>query len=226
MHSMRKKLAILLLVVIMLNIWKPVSEVKAEINSMEQSVLNNFGVEYADEKKVVLKWETVEDAFKYVLCRSEKKNGVYEQIAELAESKKSYTDKSVQRGKTYYYKLFVKNENSMNNVIADSRVLKVTIDELCQPTIKLSRGTTSNGQKYVQIRLKKSEGKYAQIWMKDKKVFQRLKVKEKTIQSYKRKYRLSYKVGGKTLFFKVRTYRIENGKKVYSKYSKVMKIKI
>lgn len=50
-----------------------------------------------------LTWNKVEKAGKYVVYRSTSKNGEYEKIGTTKQL--SYTDKKVQKGKTYYYKV-------------------------------------------------------------------------------------------------------------------------
>lgn len=56
-------------------------------------------------KKVTLKWSKVSGTTKYRIYRATSKNGKYTKIATVSSSKRSYTDKSVKKGKTYYYKV-------------------------------------------------------------------------------------------------------------------------
>ncbi len=60
------------------------------------------------EKQVKVTWSGVSKAKNYYIYRSTKKNSGYTRIATVKSSKKSYVDKKVKTGKTYYYKVVVK----------------------------------------------------------------------------------------------------------------------
>lgn len=56
-------------------------------------------------KKVTLKWGKVGGTTEYRIYRANSKSGKYTKIATVSSKKTSYTDKSVKKGKTYYYKV-------------------------------------------------------------------------------------------------------------------------
>ena len=60
-----------------------------------------------------LSWEAISGATKYYIYRATVKNGAYEKID--STTKTSYTDKSAEEGKTYYYKVKAVHENSNAN---------------------------------------------------------------------------------------------------------------
>lgn len=57
-----------------------------------------------DESGLVLEWEGVAFASKYQIFRSDKKDGTYQQIAEVG-AKNRYRDEGLKLGKRYYYKI-------------------------------------------------------------------------------------------------------------------------
>lgn len=59
----------------------------------------------AKKKQVTLKWGSVNNAEKYVIYRATSKKGKYEAVATVSAKKKTYTDKKLKSGKTYYYKI-------------------------------------------------------------------------------------------------------------------------
>ncbi len=103
---------------------------------------------------------------------------------------------------------------------------KAVVTKLRKPKIAVRKGTLS-GVKYVEVKLKKYQGKYAEIYvsMKGKK-FQKLKLVSNKISKYKGKFKIRYMVKKQTIRFKVRTYKKKGKKKIYSKYSKVVKIRV
>ena len=57
------------------------------------------------KNKATVKWGTVKNATKYEVYRSTSKKGTYTKVATVSAKTKSYTDKKVTGGKTYYYKI-------------------------------------------------------------------------------------------------------------------------
>lgn len=170
-------------------------------------------------------WEKIA-ADKIAVLRAEKKDGPYHIINQFSGDKTSYTDKTVKRGKTYYYKVVAHNGDLQAQLSReDLTVKKITVSYLIPPVISVKKGN-SGGQKYVQIFLQKYEGKYADIYMKSNGRFQKLATKKRTIRAYRKKYRFRYRRGGVTLYFRVRTYQTVRGRKQISPYSKTVKIEI
>ena len=182
-------------------------------------------VQQTTDLKAKLTWEKI-TSDKIVVLRAEKRSGAYRIIKQFSGSQTSYTDKTAKRGKTYYYKVVAHNGDlqvQLNQI--DLTVKKITIGYLIPPVITIKKGT-SGGQKYVQVFLQKYEGQYADIYMKSSGDFQKLVMKKRTIQSYRKRYRFRYRKGGVTLYFRARTYKIVKGRKRVSPYSKTVKIKI
>lgn len=173
--------------------------------------------------KVKITWGSVSGAEQYDIYRGTSKKGKYEKIKSISAKKSSYTDKNVKKGKTYYYKVLAKNKTALAKA-SEAEIICVKVPYLKKPVIKLQKGK-SGKIKYIQIQLKKYEGKYAEIYVKRRKKYIRLNMKKKTIAQYKRVYRFRYNSGGNmTLTFKVRTYQNVKGKKRKSPFSNAKKI--
>ena len=56
-------------------------------------------------KSITISWKKQSGATGYQIYRSTKKNSGYKEIKRLSGSAKSFTDKTVKKGKTYYYKV-------------------------------------------------------------------------------------------------------------------------
>ena len=81
-------------------------------------------------KKIKVSYKPANYANGYMLYRSNKKNGKYTLIATINGNKtKSYTDKKVLKGKTYYYKLVCfKNKNGTTYKSARSKPVKIKMN--------------------------------------------------------------------------------------------------
>lgn len=89
------------------------------------------------------------------------------------------------------------------------------------PVFTLRRKKTSNGQSYILVTVKKHKGSHVEVWAKiGKRKYRKIKLSKNRLSAMKNKLRFKYSFSGKKIYFKLRTYKIQNGKKVYSKKSK------
>lgn len=99
-------------------------------------------------------------------------------------------------------------------------------EKMKQPTFSIKK-KKSGRIKYLSLSLKKYEGTYIQIYVKKGKgKFNKIKLKNELIKTYKGKIKIRYLVSKETLFIKMRTYKKRNKSKIYSSYSKIAKIKV
>lgn len=169
---------------------------------------------------VELKWDDM-SATGYNIYRATTKTGTYKKIDTAYTN--SYTNKGLTKGKTYYYKVeaFLKSNNteikSPQTAAVSVKVsspapatVSATKTKKGVATVKWGKSTGANG--YEVYMATSSSGKYSKI---------------ATITSGST---LSYKktglTAGKTYYFKVRSYITVNGTKVYSPYTKVVKVKV
>lgn len=169
----------------------------------------------ASTTSIKLTWDKV-GADSYNIYRATSKSGTYKKIA--STTKNTYTNKSLTKGKTYYYKVtaVIDGEESEFSKIVSSKPT-APIPSAVKASSKASGEAT--------VTWKKSTGaKGYEIYMATSKS-----------GTYKRVDRVGSKVltftedeltEGKTYYFKVRSYTIKNGKRIYSPFSSVVKIKV
>lgn len=188
-------------------------------------MVEGLSVRQTDNCNVKLSWD-MGNAENIIVLRAKEKDMEYELISYMSGKKKEFVDETAVRGKTYFYKVISYNGDLTEEVLSfDAAAKRVTLDYLIQPIISVTKGK-SLGQKYVQITLKRYEGKYVEIYMKDFGKYKKLNINQgKNLCRYK-KYRFRYAKGGASLFFKVRTYQMVAEKKRYSKFSQIGKIRI
>ncbi len=177
--------------------------------------------------RVKIKWTKDVYAEGYIIYRSGKKKTGFKEIATASKNKKSYVDAKTKKGRKYYYKVSSYITINGQRVEEFSTVKKKKIPWYRAPIIQLKKGVSPQGQKYVQIILKKYKATNLEIYLKQKgKKFKRLKLNSSKIKAYGGKPKLSYSWKKVNIYFKVRTYQMKKGKKRYSGYSKQKKIRL
>lgn len=190
----------------------PVTNVDVITNTLKRPVITYL--KRVSSSKVKLKWNSVKNAAKYEVFRSQSKNGTYRKIATTAKT--SYTDTKKTPGATYFYK--VRARRPLNGAPAYSRYSEKKSVKLKLSAPVLSKVKNVSGKK-VSVKWKKVTGaKGYEIFRSSskKKGFKKLKSCTKTGYTDK----LTKK---KTYYYKVRAYTIIGNKKVYSSFSAVKK---
>lgn len=162
-----------------------------------------------------LTWKSTADSFN--IYRATSKSGTYKKIG-TSESA-GYTDKDLTKGKTYYYKVTAVSGGK------ESEFSKIVSAKACAPAptsvkaaksadgkAKLTWKKASGAEGYEIFMAESSGGKFSKI---------KTVTKGTTIGVTK-----SGLTSGKTYYFKVRSFITVNGKKVYSGYSKTVKVKV
>ncbi len=180
--------------------------------------VGGFKVSTFDNKTIQLSWQSVSGATGYEVYRATKKNGSYK-LLKMVGTATRYRDKSVKANKKYYYKIRVSNG-------IDSEVRSFSVNGMTAPKVVVKK-RKAGSSKYLDIRIKKYKGKFAQIQIrKGKGKFKTLKLSYNRIKKYKGRFKLLYLQKNKWLSVRVRTYIKKGKKKIYSKYSKVVKIRV
>ena len=95
---------------------------------------------------------------------------------------------------------------------------------LTRPTFTLKK-KREGAIKYIEIKLKKYDGEYIGVYVKnEKKHFKKVSVGKVKIKKYKGIFKLRYKKRKQKIQIKIRTYRVKGKEKIYSRYSSVKKI--
>ncbi|MBQ4531564.1 MAG: carbohydrate-binding domain-containing protein [Lachnospiraceae bacterium] len=151
------------------------------------------------------------------------KNGKYTKIKTINnEATTSYTNKNLNCGKTYYY--IVKGYKNINNTatcIAESKVSSAKVIP-----VKATLKTAKLQNNKVTLKWKKENGVSGyEVYRATSKNGKYKKVKTITSSS-KTTYADKNLKAGKKYYYKIRTYKTVNGKKVYGEYSAVKTVKI
>lgn len=183
--------------------------------------VKNLKQEKTTTKSVVLKWDKMDYAQGYYVYKYDSKKKKYTLLKTLVgKENTSYTIKKLKKSTKYKYaiKAFV---NSGNNK-SEGPMAYITISTCtAKPTLK-----AKTGKKVVSLSWKKVKGANGyEIYMSSKKksgykkkaTITKASTLKKTIKKLK---------SGKTQYFKIRTYIKTSSGKVYSDFSKPIKVKI
>lgn len=197
---------------------------QTNISNVSNQVTNNqVQIQNVTTNYIQLTWKAQGDC-EYHIYRSKKKAGVY-QCVKIVKGGGTYKDHQAKRGQTYYYKIMAVNADGSHTSLDEIKPIKVTAAWLMKPVISAKKGVY-DGRKGVQITLKKYQGKYAVIEGKWGEKYKKIPIRQGTIKSYKAKYRLAYGSQKGTISLRIRTWEKINGKKRYSAYSNVVRLKV
>lgn len=197
---------------------------RTNISNVSNQVTNNqVQIQNVTTNYIQLTWKAQGDC-EYHIYRSKKKAGVY-QCVKIIKGGGTYKDHQAKRGQTYYYKIMAVNADGSHTSLDEIKPIKVTAAWLMKPVISAKKGVY-DGRKGVQITLKKYQGKYAVIEGKWGGKYKKIPIRQGTIKSYKAKYRLAYGSQKGTISLRIRTWEKINGKKRYSAYSNVVRLKV
>ena len=166
---------------------------------------------------IKIKWSKVSTAVKYVLYRSEKKDGKYSKLCTQNSKTLSYLDKTCTVGKVYYYKVFAYAENTeVNSVskIKSGRSLKqVEITAISNVTgsrkLVLFWNPVKGADSYKILRQNRTTGEFQEI---------------ATVKGSKASYTDKKRTGGVTYTYKVCALDGKGGRGSYSKKMSQMAI--
>ena len=187
--------------------------------------VNRLKAEAVSNKSVKFTWDKKSNFSKMILYYSTD-GRKYKKITTCNSKKHAYTWKAGKPGKKYYFRFVTYQLQDGRQVKGRIVTKKLLLPTLKTPTYQLSIGK-SGKQKYMQIKLKRYQGRYVEISLKKgNATFKKAPMVSDKIAYYHGKILFTYKKGGVTYSCKLRTYLIKNGRKKYSAYSKVKKIRI
>ena len=94
------------------------------------------------------------------------------------------------------------------------------------PRVNVVRKKTKAGQRYIQVSLRKKQNCYLQFYRKTAKGFRQIKLMNNYLQRGHRKINIAYSRKTKTVTYKIRIYKQVNGRRKYSKFTKVKKMRL
>lgn len=165
-----------------------------------------------------ISWKSVSGASGYMIYRSTSKTGTYQIIKTTTST--SYADTGLTTGKTYYYKVrafryvgSTKVYSSYTTVVSakpiPSTPTSFKVTKISSTSAKLSWSKVSGASGYQIYRSTSKTGTYSCI--------------NTTTSSY---YTNSGLTKGKTYYYKMIAYKMEGTKKVYSKYTIIVPVRL
>lgn len=188
--------------------------------SVQPAKPTNLTISPRSTSSVDLAWDDVK-ATGYYIYRSTKKSSGFKKIDTVLGT--SYTDKGLTKGKTYYYKVEAYINTSDGVITSDASAVKsIKVSSPAPSTVSAKKAKSG----VAKITWGKSNGASGyEVYMASKKNGSYSKVATITNGST-----LSYKKTGltakKTYYFKVRSYVLVNGTKVYSPFTKIVSVKV
>lgn len=175
----------------------------------------------ATKSSIKISWKKSSSGTGYAVQRATSQNGKYSTVALIGNLKTvSYTDKKVAPNKTYYYKIIA--YKSLDGGKITSVVSAVLKTATATKTPKLSSAKAKSGKKAYLSWKKVSGASGYTLYMSTKK-----SSGYKAVYSGKKlNYTKTKLKKGTTYYFKLRTYKVVNGNKIYSDYSSYKKVKI
>lgn len=167
----------------------------------------------------VLQWKKVSGASGYLIYQKNPSTGKMKLVKTTSAKTLSYKTTKLKSATKYTYKIYayklsgktkVKGTGtSYTFVTKPAAVKKVKAVSKKKKTASISWKKTKGASGYVVYMATSKKGKYKKIAQTKKTSYTKTKLKK-----------------GKTYYFKVRAYKTYKGKKTYSAYSKVVKVKI
>ena len=169
--------------------------------------------------KIKLTWDKASKASGYYIYRSKSKDGNYKKIATVTGySKNYYTDyKNLSSGEVYYYK--IRSYKKINSKYYYGYYSDVyTASTKCsKPSIVVTSPKTKN----IKVSWKKINGADGYAVYRATSKNGTYLLNETVISGSTLSYTNTGLIKGKTYYYKVKAYKIVNGKKIYSDYSSV-----
>lgn len=176
----------------------------------------NVKAKRAGVRSVRVTWSKTEGAAKYEIYRSKKKHGSYKRIAVVKGTASSYKNRNLVTGRAYYYKVRARAGSSKSafsrSVKGKARPAATRVSAKAgEEKIRLSWKKVTGAHGYYIYHAKSENGKY-------KKLKTVKKGSSTTFTHSKLK-------AGKTHHYRVRAYRVADGKKILSAKSATVSAK-
>ncbi|RFU61105.1 InlB B-repeat-containing protein [Peribacillus glennii] len=169
--------------------------------------------------QVKVSWGRVSGAQGYEIFRASSKTGDYNKIATASSSTLAYSDRTLSTNKAYFYKIrayrtvngtkvYSSYSSTVSGIPVLARPFGLKAAKASSTSTKLSWSKVSEASGYEIFRAASSKGTYTKV---------------KTLTSGSAvSYTNTRLTKGRTYYYKVRAYRIVDGKKIYSGFSSVV----
>lgn len=155
---------------------------------------------------VRITWKRSTDRDGFLLYRSTNKTG-YKRIAMITARTTTYLDRKVSAGTKYRYKAVPYVLKNGQTVRGSASKIQTVSPRLMAPKYSLTKHRTVDGQRFLQIRLNKYQGKYVDVYIrKNVGRYVLLRLKNNNIKQQKGIFKLHYSFRNATISVKLRTY--------------------
>lgn len=155
---------------------------------------------------VRITWKSSTDRDGFLLYRSTNKTG-YKRIAMITARTTTYLDRKVSAGTKYRYKAVPYVLKNGQTVRGSASKVQTVSPRLMAPKYSLTKHKTVDGQRFLQIRLNKYQGKYVDVYIrKNVGRYVLLRLKNNNIKQQKGIFKLHYSFRNATISVKLRTY--------------------
>ena len=194
----------------------------------ERSDLSIAGlrVRSGDNRHVTLSWSYNMSATGYEIYMSSGKNKTYRRIQTLSGQTLSYTYNKQKAGVRYRYKLRAWWTDGSRIVYgAFTKPQTITVTRLITPVISVQK-KRAGSIPYLLLRVKRYNADRVQLYAATNGgAYKKIVLKTNSIKKLHGIYRIRYQKGNKTFRIRIRTYRKRGKKRLFSYYSKPVKIK-
>lgn len=173
---------------------------------------------------VRITWKSSSDRDGFLLYRSTNKTG-YKRIAMITARTTTYLDRKVSAGTKYRYKAVPYILKNGQTVRGSASKIQTVSPRLMAPKYSLTKHRTVDGQRFLQIRLNKYQGKYVDVYIrKNVGRYVLLRLKNNNIKQQKGIFKLHYSFRNATISVKLRTYdkKPVSQKSFYSKEKTIL----
>ena len=179
-------------------------------------IISNLQAKVQNRRKINLSWTPTREADGYEIYRSTKKSSGFKKIATVAWNKDNFTDQKVKRNQTYYYKVRAYASEGNSRVYGPYSACRKQMVGRKAPSFTLKKKKTPQGISYISIHMKTWSDPNVEIRVrKKKKKYVKIPLTHPNIKKNKKVFNFQYSPG-KKMWFQIRTYRKNKGKKQYS----------
>ena len=204
----------------------PDTDASAEPSERSDLSIAGLRVRSGDNRHVTLFWSYNMSATGYEIYMSSGKNKTYRRIQTLSGQTLSYTYNKQKAGVRYRYKLRAWWTDGSRIVYgAFTKPQTITVTRLITPVISVQK-KRAGSIPYLLLRVKRYNADRVQLYAATNGgAYKKIVLKTNSIKKLHGIYRIRYQKGNKTFRIRIRTYRKRGKKRLFSYYSKPVKIK-
>ena len=204
----------------------PDTDASAEPSERSDLSIAGLRVRSGDNRHVTLSWSYNMSATGYEIYMSSGKNKTYRRMQTLSGQTLSYTYNKQKAGVRYRYKLRAWWTDGSRIVYgAFTKPQTITVTRLITPVISVQK-KRAGSIPYLLLRVKRYNADRVQLYAATNGgAYKKIVLKTNSIKKLHGIYRIRYQKGNKTFRIRIRTYRKRGKKRLFSYYSKPVKIK-